>query len=210
MTLGVDPAAVGAVTVPPRLWWRVYCEPHGAAVYNKTDKGNSRFSPLKGVNGKVIPTLYAGTTPAVALMETVLHDLPWPSDGYILTLPPPAKELRRMACLVNLQPLQLADFTALGLRKLGLKKSKVIETDKTLYPYSRGVAQWLYLNRPDLQGILWASRQDDRGQAIILFEPRLKATPLHVWHAGEPIGQSPALDELVELLDALGAGLVFG
>ena len=115
-----------------------------------------------------------------------------------------------MACLVNVQPLQVADFTALGLRKLGLKKSTVIETDKTHYPYSRSVAQWLYAKRPDLQGILWSSRQDDRGQAIMLFEPRLNATPLHVWHHGENIAHSPCMDVLADLLDALGAGVIFG
>ena len=109
-------------------------------------------------------------------METVLHDVPWPSDGYILCMPPPDRELRRMACLVNVAPLQLADFTALGLRNLGLKKSRIIETDKTQYPYGRGVAQWLYTTRPDLQGIVWSSRQDDRGQAAVLFGSRLKAT----------------------------------
>lgn len=210
MTAGLDAAAIGAVTVPPSLWWRVYSEPHGAAGFNKADRGNARFSPIKDAKRKVIPTLYAGSTPAVALMETVLHDLPWPSDGYILTMPPPHQELRRLACLVSPKPLQLADFTALGLRKLGLKKSRIIETDKTHYPYSRSVATWLYEKRPNLQGILWSSRQDDRGRAIVLFESRLKKTPIHVWHDGEHIAQSPALDELVELLDLLGAGVVLG
>ena len=210
MTAGLDPAAIRALTVPPSLWWRVYSQPHGATGFNKADKGNARFSPIKDAEGKVIPTLYAGSTPAVALMETVLHDLPWPSDGYILAMPPPHNELRRMACLVNVKPLQLADFTALGLRKPGLKKSRIIETDKTHYPYSRSVASWLYNNRPDLQGILWSSRQDDRAQAVVLFEPRLKATPMHVWHHGEHIAQSPALDVLTHLLDVLGAGVIFG
>jgi hypothetical protein len=209
LTLGLDPAGVRALRVPPRLWWRVYPEPYGALGYNKTSKGNARFSPITDAKGKVIPTLYAATTPAVALMETVLRDAPWPSDGYILSMPPTGQETRRMACLVNALPLQLADFTALGLRKLGLKKPGIVETDKTGYPYSRSVAQWLYAVRPDLQGILWSSRQDDRGQAVVLFAPRLKVTPLHVWHQGESIAQSPALDELVDLLDALGAGVIF-
>ena len=210
MSVELDPAAIRAVTVTPRLWWRVYPEPYEATGYNSADTGNERFSPIKDAGGQVVPTLYAGTTPAVALMETVLHDLPWPSHGYILTLPPPDQELRRMACLVNVRALRLADFRALGLRKLGLQKSSVVETDKTQYPYSRQVAQWLYAARPDLQGILWSSRQDDRGQAMVMFEPRMKATPLHVWHEGAPIGQGVALEELIELLDVLGAGVIFG
>lgn len=94
--------------------------------------------------------------------------------------------------------------------KIGLKKSAIIETDKTHYPYSRSVAAWLYENRSDLQGILWSSHQDDCGQAIVLFEPRLKKTPICVWHDGGHIAQGPALDELVNLLDAFGVGVVFG
>ena len=210
MTRVLNSAAIRAVTVSPGLWWRVYHTAHGALSYNGTEKGNARFSPIQDADGHTVPVLYAGSTPAVALMETVLHDAPWPSDGYILTLPPPDKELRRMACLVNVQPLQLADFSALGLRRVGLKKSDVLETDKTHYPHSRSVAQWLYAQRPDLQGILWPSRQDDRGKAMVVFAPRLKTTPLHVWHNGESIAGSPAIDELADLLDVLGAGVVFG
>ncbi len=210
MTIKVDPAAIRAVTVAPRLWWRVYREPFGPSAYNTTDKGNARFSPIKDAGGQIIPTLYCGTTPAVALMETILHDVARPSEGYILNLPAPDKEFRRMACLVNVHPLQLADFTALGIRKVGLKKSEVIETDKTQYPYSRDIAQWLYRMRPDLQGILWSSRQDDRGQAMVVFEPRLTATPLHIWQHGEPIAEGTNLDELADLLDVMGAGVIFG
>ena len=209
MSLGLDPDAVAVTTIAPRLWWRVFTQHHGACCFNRTALGNARFSPILDAVGQIIPTLYAATTPAVALMETVLHDAPWPSDGYILTLPPREQELRRMSCLVNVKPLLLADFSALGLRRLGIKKARVIEADKTHYPYSRTIAQWLYANRTDLQGILWSSRQDDRGQTCVLFEPRLRSATLHVWQEGENIGEAHILDELVELLDVLGAGLIF-
>ncbi|MHB1201321.1 MAG: RES family NAD+ phosphorylase [Polaromonas sp.] len=210
MTVGLDPSNVAVKSMSRSLWWRVHAEHFGTIGYNGSDIGNARFSPIRDVNDAIIPTLYAGTSPSVALMETVLHDAPWPSSGYILTLPAPENELRRMSCLVNMQTLQLADFSALGLRRLGLKKSKVIESDKTHYPFCRKVAEWVYKTRPDLHGIVWPSRQDDRGLAMVLFEPRLIATSLRVWHDGENIAGGYALEVLVELLDVLGAGMICG
>ena len=190
------------------LWWRVHAKHCRATGHNGSDIGNARFSPIRDVHKAIIPTLYAGTSPSVALMETVLHDAPWPSSGYILTLPAPDNELRRMSCLVNMQTLQLADFSALGLRRLGLKKHQVIDSDKTHYPFSRNIAEWIYANRLDLHGIVWPSRQDDRGLAMVLFEPRLTAASLRVWHDGENIAGGYALDVLVDLLDVLGAGMI--
>lgn len=210
MTVGLDPAAVAVREVGQSLLWRVYPGLFGAIGHNGTGKGNARFSPIRDSAGRIVPTLDAGTSPAVALMETVLHDAPWPSSGFILTLPPSTKELREMACLVNVEPLQLADFSSLNLRRLGLKKSQVIESDKTHYPASRDIAEWVYAHRPDLQGIVWSSRQDDRDLAMVLFQPRIQANALHVCNEGENIADGLALDELVDLLDLLGAGMIFG
>ncbi len=207
---GLDPAAVAVKEVRQSLLWRVYAEHFGALGYNGTGKGNARFSPIRDSAGMIVPTLYTGTSPAVALMETVLHDAPWPSSGFILMMPPPTEELRLMACLVNVQTLQLADFSSLGLRRLGLRKSQVIESDKAHYPISRKIAEWVFANRPDLQGIVWSSRQDDRGLTMVLFEPRLQANALRVWHEGENIAGGFALGELVDLIDLLGAGMIFG
>lgn len=210
MKVGLDPATVAVKEVRQSLLWRVYAKHFGALGYNGTGKGNARFSPIRDSAGMIVPTLYAGTSPAVALMETVLHDAPWPSGRFILTMPPPTEESRHMACLINVRTLQLADFSSLGLRRLGLRKSQVIESDKAHYPTSRDIAEWVYACRPDLQGIVWSSRQDDRGLAMVLFEPRLEAKAPCVWHEGESIAGGVALNELVELLDLLGAGMIYG
>ena len=65
------------LTLP--LLWRVYPGKYGVDGFNRTALGNARFSPLD-VSGKFVPTLYAGSTFDVALMETVWHDAPMPSN----------------------------------------------------------------------------------------------------------------------------------
>lgn len=201
--------AVSTVEVPRSVWWRVYSQQHGAKGFNGSGIGNARFSPWRDENDNLVATLYCGNTPQVVLMESVLHDLPVPSDGFILTLPPVDQETRRMACLVNSSPLVLADFSTLGLRRLGLSRSQVIDSSKAHYPQTRELARWVYEARPDVQGIQWTSRQDDRGLTIVLFEPRLASHSLHVWQEGEPISVPHVQTELYALLDVLGAGLVY-
>jgi hypothetical protein len=203
-------AGIGTVRLERGLWWRVYSKANAAHGFNPSSVGNARFSPLLDASGHTVPTLYLAQTPAAALMETVLHDCPAPSSGYILTLPPATDELRRMACLAVLEPLVLADFSAIGLRRLGLTKAQVVGSDKSGYPQSRELAQQVYALRPDIQGIQWNARQDDRASAIVLFEPRTKPSSLAIWHQNQPINDGMALDELIELLDQLDAGLVFG
>ena len=186
--------------------WRVYSQASGVTGFNRTGRGNARFSPLRVSDGEVVPTMYAGTTLAVALMETVLHDLPSPSAGFILTLNP-AVETRRVAQLKLSGNVRLADFTALGLRKLGLRRQDVIDCDKRAYPSTRKLAEWVYAKRPDLQGIWWTSRQDDRAQALALFEPRLPPGLLVAASAEQRFDDGPHLAALADLVERLGASL---
>lgn len=205
----LDAAQVGVVELQDVELWRVYSRAFGATGFNATGRGNARFSPLRDTDANIVPTLYAGTTPEVALMETVLHDVPSPSAGFILTLSP-AIESRRIARLRTAVPLRLADFTTLGLRRLGLSRSEVIDSDKGGYGTTQRLAQWLYAVRPELQGIWWTSRQDDRAQALVLFEPRMPPQSLDPVATEQRFDEGGHLAALVGLLDRLGAGLHVG
>ena len=55
--------------------------------FNNSGEGYARFSPMKRPDGSVVPTLDAGTTLEVALMEIVLRDVPTSSVGFQLTSP---------------------------------------------------------------------------------------------------------------------------
>ena len=68
----------------------------------------------------------------------------------------------------------LIDLTSIALKKLGLRRADLIDTDASEYPITRKWASRLYEDHTDAEGLLWTSRQDDRAQAVVLFEPRLR------------------------------------
>ncbi len=200
------PAQVGRVQWEPRALWRVYAQVHGPAGFNGTNRGNARFSPIENA-GAIIPTMYLATSVQAALMETVLHDAPVPSAGFILTLEP-AKDPRRISRLQSTMPLQLADLSAVGLRRLGVSRGDVVDSDKTHYPVTRQLATWIYANCPDVQGLAWTSRQDDSAQAIVLFEPRLAGGTLAVLDQDAEFFSGPHHAALIDLVARLGASLM--
>ena len=57
--------------------YRVHDAIYAVDQFNPSPKGNARFSPILDPSGKVIPTLYAATTPRGALMESVFRDIPY-------------------------------------------------------------------------------------------------------------------------------------
>lgn len=205
LAAGLDPSDIGLRNWPAQLWWRIYARRFAPAGFNGTSHGNARFSPLAH-EGNVVPTLYAGTTLEVALMETVLHDFPAPSTGHILTLSA-SNEPRRVASLRSTMQLQLADLSAIGLRRLGLQRPDVIDSAKDDYPLTRQLATWIYAHCPAAQGLAWTSRQDDRGTAVVLFEPRLAGGALEVQRQDEELTSGDHLATLTGLLDRLGASL---
>jgi hypothetical protein len=202
----LDPAHIGTVTWAPRNLWRVYARQRSSLAFNGSRQGSSRFSPVE-CDGLVVPVLYAGTTVEVALMETVLHDAPPHTAGYQLWLDH-RTERRQVAVIRTTADLCLADLSTLGLRRLGLSRTDVIDCCKTGYALTRGLATWIYANCPHAQGIAWTSRQDDTGQALMLFEPRLRSGFLAEVNAGESFLDEPHLSALVGLIDRLGAALV--
>ena len=210
MHKGLKPSAVSTVTVTSSKWWRVHFSKHGPLVFNATNLGNSRFSPITDSGGSIIPMLYCGSSIKVALMESVLHDVPIPSDRFIYFSPAPVDEERNLVGITNVVPLVLADFSTVGLRRLGLTRSKVVDSEKSEYPATRLLAQWLYQNRPDIQGIQWTSRQYDLGQTIVLFESRLESNCLSVHVPSESIANDLCQDKILALITALGGGLKQG
>ena len=202
----LDRAKISTLDLAPPLLWRVYPRRYGVDGFNGTSLGNARFSPLE-VAGAIVPTLYAGSTLDVALMETVWHDAPIPSHGFHLVLKG-ATEPRRVGSLKPSAALHLVDLTTVGLRRLGLVRSDVIDSDPVDYPITRQLTAWLYENKPDAQGICWISRQNDEGRAVVLFKPRLRSVKLAVNTDDEVFTDGPHLDALLTLAERMGASVI--
>lgn len=180
-------AATGASpTVPSKIklttWgsgqtmYRVHEATYAVDQFNPSPKGNARFSPILDPSGKVIPTLYAATTPRGALMESVFRDVPYRTGFKHVD----AKRLEGRACstLLFQTDFQLLDLSKVALRGLGIPPRQLIDTTKAHYPATRGWAEQVYAAHPHIQGFLWSSRQDDRALAVVLFGSRVKASDL--------------------------------
>lgn len=186
---------------------RVHPEGLAPNAFNPTGKGNARFSPIFDSAGKVIPTLYAGSTLDCALMETVFHDVPYAAGFKRISLT--VLDHRVHSALKVKRDLVLVDLGTIALHKLGVKRSQLIDTTKAHYPRTRRWAAALYEQFPEAQGLRWTSRRDDQAHAVILFGTRLKASDLAISSAPASLleDREPILP-VIDLAFRLGVKLV--
>ncbi|MBE2321381.1 RES family NAD+ phosphorylase, partial [Solirubrobacter sp. CPCC 204708] len=150
---------------------RVHQSQYQADQFNPGVRGNARFSPIQDDQGQAIPTLYAGTTLPCALMETVFHDVPH-TPGFKSF--DKAKLAGQVHSTVRVEAdLQLIDLSSVALRKLGVTRKQLIDTEKDQYSATRKWAVALHRQCPQAQGLSWVSRQDDSARAVVLFGDRI-------------------------------------
>lgn len=188
---------------------RIHLDRYGPAQFNPGLAGNARFSPIRNEEGGPIPTLYGGTSFECAAMETVFHDVPF--TARLKTLDKARLAGQVHSRLEPRQDLLLVDLSATALRRLGLRRTQLIDTEKDRYPGTRAWAAAWHAALPEVQGLCWISRQDDRALALVLFGDRLPGDVLAP--VGEPravLGSIEALTELTVLADRIGVKLVAG
>ena len=157
--------------------FRVHPSHYQAIEFNATSKGDARFSPLISFDEQVIPTLYAGSTLDCALMETIFHDVPYVSGPKLHSK---ANHVvgKSASVLQVTRDLQLVDLTSIALRKLGVPPENLTRTDAALYSETRAWTLAIHQGRPEAEGLLWTSRQDDRAFALVLFGDRVEPESL--------------------------------
>ena len=157
----------------------------------------------------MIPTLYAGTTLDCALMETVFHDVPYVAGPKMLSK---AKHVmgRSHSSLRFRVDLTLIDLTAISLRRLGISRSKLIDSDASHYNETREWAVALHGQYPAAQGLKWTSRQDDTATALMLFGDRVDGSAFELM--GGPVSllqaDGSACSEVLDLATRLRVYLV--
>ena len=155
-----------------RILHRVHSSKFEPDQFNPSSMGDARFSPLVANDGGVVATLYAGTTLDCALMETVFHDVPY-APG-LKTLSKSSHITGRVRSTIRSpRDLRLIDLSAIPLRKLGVSRSSLIDTDASEYPLTRQWALAFHEQNPEVEGLIWTSRQADPERAIVLFADRL-------------------------------------
>ena len=159
-----------------RVIHRIHQDRFRGDEFNPGPNGNARFSPILDAKGNSVPTVYGGETFQCAAMGSVFHDVPF-APG----LKSHAKrklKAHRYSQLLSATDLVLVDLTNTALRNLGIKRDALIETEKDIYPQTRKWAEAIHAQCPDIQGLCWVSRQDDRSLAIVLFGDRVGKAPL--------------------------------
>lgn len=188
---------------------RVHQDVYQADQFNPGVRGNARFSPILDDQGQPVPTLYAGTTMECALMETVFHDVPHTAGFKSFSK---NKLVGQVHSSVEItQSLQVVDLSSVPLRKLGVTRKQLIDTEKDQYPATRQWAEAIHRQCPHVQGLSWVSRQDDSSRAEVLFGDRVTRKALR------PLGKSRSLvddgnnyEAVLDLADRIGVAIIPG
>jgi len=212
------PSVPAAPPVPPadldelvrRMRWpsadvihRIHPDTYGSDAFNPGPLGNARFSPIVDAAGISIPTIYGGTTFACAAMETVFHDVPF-APG-LKTVEKRKLRGHVYSRLLPTEEMILADLSVTALRKLGVTRPQLIETEKVQYPYTRTWAEAIHAQCKDVQGLCWISRQDDRARAIVLFGDRIAIRPFSILvPAVDIVSDTSTYAQLIDLADRIG------
>lgn len=192
-----------------RLIHRIHHRQYGALQFNPGVRGNARFSPIRNADGDPVPTLYGGSSFACAAMESVFHDVPfapgfktWDKnklDGQLHSRFAPARALL------------LADLGSKALRKLGVQRNALIDTEKDQYPLTRLWAEAIHAQCPQVQGLCWTSRQDDSARSLVLFGDRVDGAALRQLAPSRSLAaDAAAYGELLALAEQIGVEVVPG
>ena len=107
--------------------------------------------------------------------------------------------------------LKLAELGSVALRKLGVPRKQLIDTEKDQHPNTRQWAEAIHAQHPDIRGLSWISRQDDSARAVVLFGDRIpKGTLQQVGDSRSLLQDEQAYAELLDLADRIGADITPG
>jgi hypothetical protein len=129
-----------------------------------------RFAPIRDAAGRVVPYLYSGSSRDCAIFETVFHNVPIDAPDKFVDLDDFAN--RSHGRIVPNRDLQLVNLTTDGLHRLKVPKAELIASSPIDYLDTALWAEAIHHQCPDVDGLLWMSRQRDRDQALMLFGDR--------------------------------------
>ena len=138
-----------------------------------TLRNPTRFAPIRGAKGRVVPYLYGGSSRDCAIFETVFHNVPIDAPDKFVDLDDFAN--RAHGRIVPRRDLHLVNLTTDGLHRLKVPKAELITSAPIDYVDTARWAEAIHQQCPDVDGLFWMSRQRDRDQTLMLFGDRAGA-----------------------------------
>lgn len=185
---------------------RIHDEKYASTQFNTKSAGNSRFSSI-AAKGKIIPTLYGGSTFECVAMETVFRDIPY-SRGF-KSFDKKKLQGKQASIIIPTRDLQLINLANTALRKLVITRNQLIDNDAADYANTRPWAVALHEQFPLVDGLVWVSRQDDEAHAVVLFGDRVKNTDLEEVDPPVEITVDPVIyARLLDLAQRIGVNII--
>lgn len=131
--------------------------------------GGGRFD---STDDDVYAYLYAGQTPATAIAETMLRDLPFDDTG-ARQLPTAAYQGRRLSALSIKADLELVDLRTSPALAQVAQDTWLTMTDPRDYAQTRHWGHWIRDQSPTASGYVWYSRREAATEAYVLFDDRI-------------------------------------
>ena len=175
--------------------YRVHSVGYTAAQFNPGLRGSARFSPLYDSQRQPVPTIYGGINTAVAVMETIFHDLPEYTEGVAYD----KGNLRGLAhsVIAPKADLTLVDLNPKTMKKMGVNRSQLLDSAADQYIFTQEYATAIHEAHPAAQGLTWSSKQHG-DSALMLFGDRISAQQLDVVIESEVIIDSNAVMDVIE------------
>lgn len=185
--------------------FRCHSVAFGATEFNP-GLGRGRFHPLFDAEDRPVPTLYGAGSLDGALSETVFHSVPVQGSGRQVrtsTLAPLV-----ISSLLPLRDLRLAQLHGYGLRRLGVTRSALLESEADTYGETVRWAAALHRAPHRVDGLVWVSRQHDTSLALILFGDRVQREDLLVCMPTLPLAFGAGLERVRSAAEAADITLV--
>ncbi|RWR16959.1 RES domain-containing protein [Sinirhodobacter populi] len=183
---------------------RIHNQAHGPCEFNGTNLGSARFSPIKDLHGKIIPTIYAAESFKCAACEIILRAPDAVSDPSALTVVSPQDYQSYQHSVVrSRRALDLVDLTAFGQRAIGLIGNALLAGGTLHYQTTRAWAEAIHAYIPWAAGIYYTSYQAGPEFALILFGDRC-SDALEETAPARPIRAPSVEDEIRDIGKAIG------
>lgn len=203
---------VTILTAGTRLW-RVWTPSgsRGPHTFNPGYGDPTRFAPIPpgAPLGLAIPTLYAGASIEAAICETVLREQPV-SGGLVL---PASYNQAHLSSIIPDRDINLLEISTPNFRHWGVTRGEMIEAvGANAYNATRHWSEMINRCCPDIQGLVWSSRQFDRHASYMFFGNRMSLDANYdCLEMSRTIGQTLAsgfgLTELRRVANHIGAVL---